>query len=109
MKLIELQTKINDLVARDKYAHETEVVVAITLPYATVGGAPCTTVADIFSGFDWDKGKLFICTKEDLTISDAKIKETVSKMHKQMGDLHYETSGLKNEIKRLKKALKNET
>ena len=104
MKLTELKNQIDTLVERNKYAHEVEVVISITLPYATVGGSPFSEVKDLFSGFDWDKGKLFICPKEDLTISDAKVKEVVSKMHKQLGDLHYENSGLKSEIKRLRKA-----
>lgn len=104
MKLTELKNQIDRLVERDKYAHETEVVIAIELPYATVGGSPFSEVKDLFSGFDWGRGKLFIRPREDLTISDAKVQEIMSKMHKQLGDLRYENSGLKSEIKRLREA-----
>lgn len=104
MKLLDLKEKIDRIFAVDRRASEIEVVIDISLPYATVGGSPCAKVRDIFKGIDWDNGKLFICPKEDLTISDEKIKEVVKKMQKQMGDLSYENMGLKAQIKQLRKA-----
>ena len=102
MTLSELRERIDALLKTDRNAGQSKVVVAISLPYVTMGGSPCSEVTELFNGFDWDSGKLFICTKDELTISDEKIKEIIWKMEKQVGALSYENVGLKSQIKKLK-------
>ena len=46
---------------------EDELVIAVNLPYVTVGGQPVITVESASSGFDWDRGKFILFPKENLT------------------------------------------
>lgn len=103
MKLTDFKAHIDRFVSFNKCAHQTDVVIAIKLPYATVGGSPYIEVESIFSGFKWDADKVFIVPADKLTILDEKIKESVSKLQERADWLDYENRNLKAEIKKLKK------
>ena len=49
---------------------EDELVIAVNLPYVTVGGQPVITVESASSGFDWNRGKFILFPKENVTPSD---------------------------------------
>ena len=102
MKLSELK-RIVDLHRRGVDHDDPEVVVKIKLPYSTVGGSPFVKVKTMGRGIDWDNGKFFIYTEEDLTPSDRDFAKQMKDMQDKWGWADYENRNLKSEIKRLKK------
>jgi hypothetical protein len=56
MKLIEMK-RVVDFLCETGHSENT-VVVSLNEP--SIGGSAASTVESIFSGFDWDKGKVFI-------------------------------------------------
>lgn len=53
--------KVKDLIVElEKCNPEDTVSVPVTLAYATLGGQPCREVRCVTSGFDWDKGQVFL-------------------------------------------------
>jgi hypothetical protein len=104
MKLSELK-HIVDLHHRDGHYEDPEVVIAIKLPYSTVGGSPTVKVKTMWMGFDWDHGKFIIIPEEDLTPSDRDFAKQMKEMQDRAGWADYENRNLKAEIKQLKKKL----
>jgi hypothetical protein len=102
MKLSELK-HIVDCHHRDGHYEDPEVVIAIKLPYSTVGGSPTVKVKTMWMGFDWDHGKFIIIPEEDLTPSDRDFAKQMKEMQDRAGWADYENRNLKAEIKRLKK------
>lgn len=45
---------------------ETEIVVAVNVPYDSIGPSPRAMVTQAFSGFDWDSGTLRLSTEGNL-------------------------------------------
>lgn len=107
MKLSELK-QIVDLHCRPDYPEDPEVVVRIKLPYSTVGGMPTVKIKNVYMGFDWDHGKFIFYPEEDLTPSDRDFAKQMKEMQERAGWADYENRGLKAEIRRLKKKLKEE-
>ena len=107
MKLSELHRVVNLFYSPDKPHRDSEVMVATTLPYTTVGAIPMTAVKSAIQGFDWESGKFIIHPVESLSPSEDKLKEQFVKYDKKIGQLYDENRNLKAEIKKLEKQLKD--
>lgn len=88
---------------------DSEVVVQVKLPYATVGGTPFVKVKNANAGFDWDSGKFIIVTEEPVTPSDRDFAARMKKMQDDLGWAQYENRNLKAENKKLRDKLNKET
>ena len=82
---------------------DSEVMIAIKLPYATVGAIPMIAIKTASNGFDWEQGKFILHPEEELTPSDRDFAKQMKEMQDKWGWAEYENRGLKSEIKRLKK------
>jgi len=87
---------------------DDEVMIAVKLPYATVGAIPMVTVKSATSGFDWESGKFILRPEEELTPADRDFAKQMKEMQDKWGWAEYENRGLQAEIKRLRKQLKVE-
>lgn len=105
MKLRELKQLVDRAVETSRDYEDHEVVIAVKLPYTTVGAIPMVAVKSVNKGFDWENGKFIIRAEEELTPSDRDFAETMKKLQDKVGWIEYENSGLKAEIKRLKKQI----
>lgn len=105
MKLSELKQRIDRIVEVSRY--DQEVMIAIKLPYATVGARPMTAVKSVGSGFDWEQGKFIIWPETDLYPSNDELKETFKDMEKRAGELFRKNMELERELKELKKKYEN--
>ena len=97
MKASELKQKL------EHTPDDVEVVVAIKLPYTTVGAIPTVAVKYAFNGFDWEQGKFIITPEENVTPADNEFAKQMKEMQEKLGWAQYENRGLKAEIKRLRK------
>lgn len=105
MKLSELHRLVNLLYKED---NDKEVMVAIKLPYVTVGAIPMVAVKSVQNGFDWEQGKFILRTEEELTPVDRDFAAQMKKMQDDLGWAQYENRNLKAENKKLLKLLKSE-
>jgi len=87
---------------------DSEVMIAIKLPYSTVGAIPMVSVKSAMNGFDWENGKFILHPEEKLTNFDEDFAKKMKDMQDKWGWSEYENRGLKAEIKQLKKLLKVE-
>jgi hypothetical protein len=98
--------RVEDLKIALQYARDSdEVVIAIKLPYTTVGPIPMVAVKNAMNGFDWESGKFIIGPVEELTPADRDFATQMKDLQEKLGWAEYEKQGLKTEIKRLKKQL----
>ena len=102
MKVYELKQILDH--ARD----DDEVMIAVKLPYVTIGAIPMVAVKSAANGFDWENGKFILRTEEELTPADRDFAKQMKDMQEKWGWADYENRGLKAEIRRLKKLLKVE-
>lgn len=102
MKLSELHRLVNLLYREGR---DQDVMVAIKLPYTTVGAIPMVSVKSAQSGFDWEQGKFILRTEENLTPFDQDFATQMKDLQDKLGWAEYENRGLKAEIRRLKKQL----
>ena len=101
--------KVSDLRKALEHAKDdSEVMIAVELPYTTVGAIPMVAVKSASSGFDWENGKFIFRPEESLTPADKDFAKQMKDMQDKWGWADYENRGLKAEIKRLKKQLKVE-
>lgn len=101
--------KVSDLKrVLERSNDDDNVMIAIKLPYVTVGAIPMTSAKLAYNGFDWEKGNLVITPEELLTPTDRDFDSQMREMQRVTDLLDYENRGLKAEIKRLKKQLKVE-
>ena len=107
MKFSELK-RLVDLHHRPDHYEDPEVVIQIKLPYVTVGAKPSVSLKSVQMGFDWEHGKFILMPEENLTPSDRDFAEQMKKMQDRAGWADYENRGLKAEIKKLKKQLKEQ-
>lgn len=106
MKLSELYRIVNNLWNDDMPEHrDQDVMVAITLPYQTIGSIPMEPVKSANSGFDWENGKFILRTEQPLTYEQKEFAENMKKLQEKLGWAEYEKNGLQAEVKRLKKLL----
>jgi hypothetical protein len=105
MKLSELYRVVN-LLHRPGHYQDPEVVIAIRLPYVTVGAQPTVAVQSMYQGIDWDSGKCVITPAEELSPRDRDFAAQMKAMQDRAGWAEYENLSLKAEIRRLKKQLK---
>ena len=105
MKLSELHKLVTYQYDPNHY-EDPEVVIKIKLPYSTVGRQPTVPVKSMHMGFDWDNGKFIIYPEEELTPSDRDFAEKMQKMQDDLGWTMSENRGLKAEIKRLNKIIR---
>lgn len=108
MKLSELKSLVDRAVETSRNYEDHEVVVAVKLPYTTVGAIPTVPVKLAFKGFDWENGKFILTPEENLTPTDRDFAESMKKMQEKLGWAELENRNLKADIKRLKKQLKAE-
>jgi hypothetical protein len=102
MKVHELKQILDH--ARD----DDEVMIAVKLPYVTIGAIPMVAVKSAASGFDWENGKFILRPEEKLTLADRDFAKQMKDLQDKLGWAEYENRGLKSEIKRLKKQLRVE-
>lgn len=105
MKLSELKKYVDRQFEFMRSGDDPEVVIAIKLPYSTVGGSPFAKVKTVQMGFDWDSGKFFIMPEEDLTPSDRDFAKQMKEMQERAGWADHENRNLKAEIRRIKKKI----
>lgn len=105
MKLRELKHLVDLAVETSQDYEDHEVVIAVKLPYTTVGAIPTVPVKLAFKGFDWENGKFILTPEENLTPADRDFAETMKKLQDKVGWAEYENRNLKAEIKRLKKQI----
>ena len=106
MKLSELHRIVNLLWNDEIPEHrDQDVMVAVTLPYQTIGAIPMEPVKSAHSGFDWENGKFILYTEQPLTYEQKEFAESMKKLQEKLGWAEYEKMGLQAEIKRLKKLL----
>ena len=103
MKLRELKDLVDRAVATSRDYEDHEVVIAVKLPYTTVGAIPMVAVKSVNKGFDWENGKFIIRAEEELTPADRDFAETMKQLQDKLGWAEYENRGLQAEIRRLKK------
>ncbi len=81
---------------------DSEVMIAIKLPYTTIGAIPMIAVKTASNGFDWEQGKFILRPEEDLTSTDRDFAKQFHELQKKAGWLDYENRGLKAEVKKLR-------
>lgn len=106
MNLLELKAIVDRSI--DNGNDDSTVMIAVKLPYTTVGSIPMVPVKLAWNGFDWEHGKFVLTPEENLTPSDRDFAEQMKKMQDRVGWAEYENRNLKTEIRRLKKQLKIE-
>lgn len=84
---------------------DSEVMVAIKLPYATVGAIPMVSIKSASNGFDWEHGKFILRPEEQLTPADRDFAAQMKAMQDKWGWADYENRNLKAENKKLRKRL----
>lgn len=104
MKLSELKQYVDRYVSLQP-REDANVVVSIKLPYSTIGVQPFVAVKSVQMGFDWDAGKFFIYTEEDLTPSDRDFAKQMREMQDRAGWADSENRRLKAEVNQLKKRI----
>lgn len=105
MKLTELK-RIIDVQVESMYNYEDPtVMVAIKLPYATMGALPMVEIKSAHMGFDWESGKFILHPVESLSQADRDFESQMKELQTKYGWLDYENRGLKSEIKKLKKQM----
>lgn len=82
---------------------ENEVMIAIKLPYSTVGAIPMVTVKSAQNGFDWENGKFILRAEEELSPADRDFAQQMRDMQEKLGWAEYEKRNLRAEIKKLNK------
>ncbi len=98
--------KVSDLKAILQHTKDdNDVMIAIKLPYATVGAIPMVPVKYATNGFDWESGKFIIRPEEELTPADRDFDAQFRELQKKNGWLEYEKANLQAEVKRLKAKL----
>lgn len=85
---------------------DQDVVIAITLPYSTVGAMPTVPVRLVANGFDWENGKFILYPEEQLTPANRDFADQMKRMQEDLGVARLENRRLKSEIKKLKEQLK---
>jgi hypothetical protein len=103
MKLSELKDLIDGYV--QFIGEDPNVVIAIELPYSTVGATPTVPLKLVTNGFDWDKGKFILKPEENLTPADRDFADQMKRMQEDLGIAKLENRRLKSEIKKLKEQL----
>ncbi len=102
MKLSELHRIVNLYYDADKPHRDQDVMIAIKLPFKTVGAIPMTPVKTASLGFDWEAGKFIIHPEENLSPYDEDFAKKFKDLQDKYGWLNYENRNLKAEIKKLK-------
>ena len=109
MKLRELKALVDRAVETSRDYEDHEVVVAVKLPYTTVGAIPMVAVKSVNKGFDWENGKFIIMTEEELTPADRDFATQMKKIQEDLGWSQLENRRLKAEVKKLTEKLENKS
>jgi hypothetical protein len=89
MKLSELHHIVNHYWNETKPTHrDQEVMIAIELPYATVGARPMVAVKSASAGFDWEQGKFILYPESNLTPPSDELEQRFKKMEKQADEYY---------------------
>ena len=109
MKLSELKAIIDRSVEHMREGEDKEVMIAVKLPYTTVGAIPMVPVKYANSGFDWEQGKFIFTPEENLSPADRDFAKQMKEMQERAGNADYENRRLKAEIRRLNKLLEKKS
>lgn len=107
MKLSKLKAIIDRSVEHMREGDDEVVMIAVKLPYTTVGSIPMVPVKYANRGFDWEQGKFILTPEENLTPSDRDFAKQMREMQERAAMADYENRNLKAEIRRLNKLLKD--
>ena len=66
MKLTRLADAVSVAMQHERHPENVDVVITTQLPYATCGQLPCTGIASVGMGFDWEAGQFRITPEEKL-------------------------------------------
>lgn len=105
MKLSELKDIVDRSIESQPRQADSEVVIAVKMPYSTVGAIPTVPVKLAWNGFDWEAGKFMLTPEENLTPSDRDFAAQMKKMQEDLGREKLETRRLRADIVKLKKQL----
>lgn len=95
--------KVEDLKIALQYAKDgDDVMIAVTLPYATVGPIPMRPVKNAMTGFDWESGRFILNPVDKLTPNDEDFEKQFKELQKKAGWLDYENRNLKAQNKKLR-------
>lgn len=72
----------------------------------SIGGTPCVNIESVSTGFDWDAGKIFLNTKEELRVIGVDEIKALKDEYEELGWKYSQISGLKRENKKLKERIK---
>lgn len=100
MKFSELKNKIESYSEILPDYEDPEVVVAIKMPYSTVGGQPTVKVKSFDKGFDWDSGKFIFTPEEKLTLHNRDFAKEFRDLQEKCSRLMWEVRDLKAKIKK---------
>jgi hypothetical protein len=104
MKVDELISCLEEC-TRYKQNEVPSVHILIKKPYGTVGAQPTVELKHVYSGFDWDAGKILLEPAEPLQQIDAVLSAQLAATVKKYDNLYYENQHIKAENRRLKKEL----
>mgnify|MGYP003353741005 CR=1 FL=1 len=72
----------------------------------SIGGTPCVDIELVTTGFDWDSGKIFLNTKEELRVIGVDEIKALKDEYQELSWKYSQISGLKRENKKLKERIK---
>jgi len=104
MKLRELKALVDRAVETSRDYEDHEVVIAVKLPYSTVGAIPMVPVKSVNKGFDWENGKFIIRAEEELTPADRDFATQMKKIQEDLGWSQLENRRLRAEVKKLQRS-----
>lgn len=105
MKLSELKKIVDFDAERELHREDREVVIAIKLPYTTVGPIPTIPIKSVRLGFDWERGKYILTAEEELMPADRDFASKMKDLQERLGFADLDIRRLKAENKRLKKQI----
>ena len=106
MKIKELVEKLNQIVSitPDYRLNELNVVIQVER-VGTIGATPTVNVERVWTGIDWDSGKVFLSTKESLREIDRDEIKAIRDKYEELGWSQYKVGKIKKENEKLKKRI----
>ena len=104
MKLRHFIDKLNQIVSvTPNYRLDDLTVVIKVERVGTVGATPTVAVERVWTGIDWDSGKVFLTTKESLREIDRDEIKAIRDNYEELGWSQYKIGKIKKENEMLKK------
>lgn len=106
MKLRYFIDKLNQIVSVTPNYRLDDLNVVIQVERAgTVGSTPTVDVERVWTGIDWDSGKIFLSTKELLREIDRDEIKAIRDKYEELGWTQYKVGKIKKENEMLKKRI----